>query len=242
MSLAPVGLHAVDPREHESVSTEVTRRLASYLLDGNVPRGERIPSERRLAEVFGVGRFVVREAVKTLATIGIVEVRQGDGTYYRRRGDSVLLSTVVEWGLLLDSGRIEELIEARRLIEVAVAGFAAERRDSQGITDLRALIAQMKAAGPDAERFVRADIAFHLLIADAAGNRTLMQMTTNIRSILQAWITRVVQGAPDYEPFLTEHIEILAAIEERDMEAARSAMERHMDSTASRLLVRLPTE
>jgi GntR family transcriptional regulator, transcriptional repressor for pyruvate dehydrogenase complex len=237
-----VGLEPVDRSTSETVSTEVTRTLATYLLDGNLRPGDRIPSERRMAEIFGVGRFVVREAVKTLAVLGMVDVRQGDGTYYRRRADSELLSIVVDWGLLLDGERIEELIEARRFVEVEIAGLAAERHDARVVDDMRGTIAQMKAAGIDADRFVRADIAFHLLIADAAANRTLVQMSSNLRSMLQAWITRVVHGAPQYEPFVSEHIEILGAIEGHDVAAARLAMERHMDSTASRLLARLTPE
>lgn len=240
MPRTPVGLEPVDPRDHETVSTEVARRLATYLLEGNVEPGARIPSERRLAEVFGVGRFVVREAVKTLATLGILDVRQGDGTYFRRRVDATLLSTVLEWGLLLDPSGIQDLIEARRLIEVAVAGFAAERRDAQALAGMQAAVTRMQAAGSDADQFVAADIDFHLLIADAAGNGTLNQVMANVRSMLQAWITQVVQGAPDYEPFLSEHLEILAAIDGGDAEAARIAMGRHMDSTASRLLGRVP--
>ncbi len=242
MSLGLVGLDPVDPRTNETVSTEVTRRLAAYLLDGNVRPGDRIPSERRMAEVFGVGRFVVREAVKTLAVLGVVEVKQGDGTYYRRRVDSDLLSTVVDWGLLLDPERIEDLIEAQRLIEVAVAGLAALRSDSPAIARLRATVSEMQAAGTDIERFVRADAEFHRLIADAAGNRTLIQTVSNIRSMLRVWITRTVQVPSDYEPFTSEHIEILGAITGHDIEAARLAMNRHMDSTVSRLLARGPTD
>ena len=90
---------------------EIARRLLDYFLSGEVEPGERIPSERRLAESLGVGRSLVREALKSLHLLGLLEVRQGDGTYLKRT-DSELLPQVIEWGLLQEtsSGWLEALM------------------------------------------------------------------------------------------------------------------------------------
>jgi GntR family transcriptional repressor for pyruvate dehydrogenase complex len=104
-------LAQIDPIKREPVATQVARKLVEYLLSGAVEPGERMPSERQLAEAFGVGRSAMREAIKALSLIGLVEVRQGDGTYLRK-ADSALLPDVIEWGLLLGERRTMDLVEA----------------------------------------------------------------------------------------------------------------------------------
>ena len=115
------------------------RLLLDYLLAGNVSPGTRLPSERQLAEELGVGRSVVREALKSLGLLGLVEVRQGDGTYLRRV-ESELLPRVIEWGLLLGERRTADLIEARQHLEVVTAQLAAARRDDDDVAALAAAL------------------------------------------------------------------------------------------------------
>jgi GntR family transcriptional regulator, transcriptional repressor for pyruvate dehydrogenase complex len=227
-------LEPVDRSIRESVSTEISRKLLDYVLAGHVRPGERLPPERKLAEMLGVGRGVIREALKSLTLLGLVEVRPGDGTYVKRT-DSELLPQAIEWGLLLGTQRVLDLIEARRHLEIIVAGLAAERRDEAAIEDLRLLFAGMAAAIGDADRFVAADVAFHLRVAEATGNGTLHQIMLSIRSLLQAWIARVMHAASDYHPSLDDHVPVLRAIEARDPAAARAAMASHMDHATERL-------
>src|SRR3954454_22715852 len=105
------------------ISSEVAQVLMSHLLE-EYEGGQRIPSERALAASLGVGRSVIREALKSLALLGLVQVRAGAANYRQSRS-SWLLPNTFEWGMLLDDNRIEEIIEARRALEVVLAGFAA---------------------------------------------------------------------------------------------------------------------
>ena len=98
------GLPRIDLSSRETLTMEVARRLLDYFLSGEVEPGMRIPSERRLAESLGVGRSLVREALKSLHVLGLLEVRQGDGTYLKRT-DSELLPQVIEWACCSASGR-----------------------------------------------------------------------------------------------------------------------------------------
>jgi GntR family transcriptional regulator, transcriptional repressor for pyruvate dehydrogenase complex len=216
------------------VSTEIARRLLSYLLAGHVRPGEKIPSERKLAEVLGVGRSVVREAIKSLTLLGLLDVRQGDGTYLRGT-ESELLPQSIEWGLLLGLKRTRDLVEARQYLEVIMAGLAAERRSDEDLVALRSQMAEMQAAGGDPDRFVAADIAFHLRIAQAARNESLAQIMSSIRSLLQVWISRVMHVDESFAPSVAEHVRILAAMEAADPGAARDAMQGHMDGAFTRL-------
>lgn len=226
------GLRPVN-QTRETVSSEIARKLLDYLLSGRVKPGERIASERKLSEALGVGRSVIREALKSLTMLGLIDVRQGDGTYLKRT-DSELLPRAIEWGLLLGAKRITDLIEARHHLEVLLAGFAAERRGEANLEEMRRCVAIMKRTKDPAE-FVSADIAFHLEVANAAGNQSLLQIMQSIRALLQVWISRVMQAGGSSRPTYAEHAAILEAIARSDTDAARAAMEAHMRGATKRL-------
>ena len=213
---------------------EVARRLLDYFLSGEVEPGMRIPSERRLAESLGVGRSLVREALKSLHLLGLLEVRQGDGTYLKRT-DSELLPQVIEWGLLLGERPALDLVEARAHLEVVVAGLAAERRDARALDDLRGLLAEMRESTDNPLRFVEADIGFHLRVAEAAGNVILNDMLNGVRALLRVWIRRVVEAAGRTGPSYKDHVPIFEAIERGDRAAAAAAMAAHMETASARL-------
>jgi GntR family transcriptional regulator, transcriptional repressor for pyruvate dehydrogenase complex len=225
-------LRPVD-RSRETVTSEIARTLLAYLLSGKVLPGERIPSERKLSETLGVGRSVVREALKSLTVLGLIDVRQGDGTYLKRT-DSDLLPQAIEWGLLLGAKRTTDLVEARHYLEVLLAGLAAERRDEGALAEMRRQVKVMeKSRNPD--QFVAADIAFHFAIATAAGNQSLLQIMRSVRGLLQVWISRVMHSPGASRPTWEEHAAVLHAIEARDAAAAERAMEAHMAGATKRL-------
>jgi GntR family transcriptional repressor for pyruvate dehydrogenase complex len=225
-------LRPVD-RSRETVAGEIARKLLAYLLSGTIKPGERIPSERQLAETLGVGRSIVREGLKSLTILGLVDVRQGDGTYLKRT-DSELLPQAIEWGLLLGAKRITDLVEARHYLEVLLAGLAADRRDEPALVEMRRCVAVMEHA-TNADDFVAADIAFHYAVATAAGNLSLLQIMRSVRGLLQVWINRVVRAADSNQPTWEEHVAVLDAIDRGDATSARSTMEIHMVRATERL-------
>jgi GntR family transcriptional regulator, transcriptional repressor for pyruvate dehydrogenase complex len=235
-----VSIPNINPIKREPVATQIARQLVEYLLSGEVEPGARMPSERQLAEAFGVGRSAMREAIKSLSLIGLVEVRQGDGTYLRK-ADSALLPEVIEWGLLLGEQRTMDLVEARQEIEVVIAGLAAKRRTDQDIEDLRSLLQRMLDA-TSVHAFVDADVAFHLKLADSAGNSVLRDIHSSIQALLRAWIARVLTLTLSTSPSYDEHVPIFEAIERGDAAAAQAAMAAHMASAAERLLQTLEQE
>jgi GntR family transcriptional repressor for pyruvate dehydrogenase complex len=192
-------LAKIDPIRREPLATEIARRLVEFLLGGGLEPGDRGPSERQLAEAFGVGRSAMREALKALTLLGLLEVRHGDGTFLRR-ADSTLLPAVIEWGLLLGEQRTMDLVEARQKIEAVIAGLAAERRDERDIAELRALLVRMERMGRDQAGFVDADVAFHLRLAEAARNTALREILSSIQALLRAWIRRVIAAARPTAP------------------------------------------
>ena len=224
----------IDPIRREPLATEIARRLVEFLLSGGLEPGDQIPSERQLAEAFGVGRSAMREALKSLALLGLLEVRHGDGTYLRR-ADATLLPTVIEWGLLLGEQRTMDLVEARQKIEAVIAGLAAERRNDEDVADLRRLLQRMEQMGRDHAGFVDADVAFHLRLAEAARNTALREILSSVQALLRAWIRRVIASAESTETSYREHVPIFDAVERGDPAAAAAAMEAHMTSASARL-------
>jgi GntR family transcriptional repressor for pyruvate dehydrogenase complex len=231
-------LPRLDPRD--PVSVEVARKLLGYFLSGRAPVGRRLPSERVLASQLGVGRSAIRDALKPLALLGVIEVRPGSGSYLKAT-TSELLPEVVEWGLLLGEQSLNDLIEARRFVEVALARLSAERRDESVLAELRQAVAQMAAAA-DVEAFTEADMAFHLRLAESAQNEVLAGIVKNIRTLLKVWIRRVVTAGADRDAIRDDHLAIVEAIERGDPDAAAVAMERHLSTVTQRLREGLEAE
>lgn len=231
------------PYRRESSSTEITRSLLDYLLSGAVEIGGRIPPERQLAQALSVGRSATREAIKSLSLLGLLDVRQGDGTYLSR-SSSDLLPRVIEWGMLLEQPYLSDLVEAREQIEPIVADLAAERRSEEDVEALRVLIEKMTVATKDMDidGYVDADTAFHLMLAKATGNIVFQNQISSIRELLRAWAKRVLEAAGETETSLAMHTPILDAVKHGDASASRLAMTAHMERASRRLRKALETQ
>jgi DNA-binding FadR family transcriptional regulator len=226
--IAPIERQVRDP-----VALEVTRRLLDYLLTGGIVPGSRLPPERKLAEAFGVGRTILREALKSLTLLGLVEVRQGDGNYLRST-ETEFLPRAIEWGLLLGSKSTRDLIDARKILETAIVETAAERIDEAGLADLDAVMARMRMANEVGE-FIAADVDFHRRIAEATANETLVKIMSNMQSLLKIWASRVMEAERDYGAIIAQHDAILDAMRRRDPGAAARAMKLHLSDVSKRL-------
>jgi GntR family transcriptional repressor for pyruvate dehydrogenase complex len=227
-------LEGIEPLRREPLNVEITRKLLDYLLSGSFKPGQRIPSERQLMQALGVGRSAVREANKSLSLLGLLEIRQGDGTYLSSSGSNIL-PRVIDWGLLLEDPYVVDLMEARKYIEIVTAGLAAENRTQKDIDDLRAIIDTMSDAANDLNRYVDADTDFHLRVAKAAGNTVFENLLSNFRSLLLVWSKKILEAAGETETSLAMHTPILEAIERQDSEAASQAMVAHMERSSRRL-------
>jgi GntR family transcriptional repressor for pyruvate dehydrogenase complex len=231
----------IDPIKRESLATQIARRLVEFIISGEIEPGERMPSERQLAEAFGVGRSAMREALKSLSLIGLIDGRQGDGPDLKR-ADAALLPQIIEWGLLIGEQRTLDLVEARQYIEIDIAELAALRRTDADLVELERIIQRMERSANDYTAFVEADVDFHLKLAEAARNSVLRDIHSSIQALLRAWIGRVIHAADSTSPSFEEHPPILDAVRAGDPERAKQAMESHMVSAAGRLAVTLREE
>lgn len=171
---------SVPSRRRSGSPEEIARLLTAYVTTGDLRPGARIPSERRLAEELGVGRTVVREALKSLALVGLIESRHGDGTYV---ADSTpeSFSRAVEWRLVAWGGERGDVAEAIAVLEGDLAALAAERRTDADLLELHFhLAAERESADPT--DLDAAHLAFRATTAVAAGNVTLASVVEALRA------------------------------------------------------------
>ena len=226
-SLAPIA--------RPTITDQIVERITAFILDESMRPGDKLPSERELMVRLGVGRSSLREAIKTLSAIGIVEVQIGDGMYVSG-GQMAVLTKPLSWGLLLGEHSTREVIEARRVIELELIGLAAIRLTPTDLDEITALWAAMRANSDNAEDFAEADRAFHLAVARAARNSVLYHILDTLRHLIRIWIFKTFSEYPDRQSVFDEHAAIVAALEARDPDAARRAMAAHLDAAGARLL------
>jgi DNA-binding FadR family transcriptional regulator len=214
----------------------VKERVAGQLRDlieaGSLQAGEQLPSERELAEQFGVSRSTVREAVQFLGALGLVEIRHGSGTFVRAEGDRARLpSEWLRW-TQLHQVKVHELLEVRRGLETLAAELAAETARPEALNGLEEALAAMEAAidGPDVPALVEADMAFHSGLGAASGNTALRHLADSLgRELLrERGATWNRPGRP--ERSLREHRRIYEAVRAGDPLAARAAVVEHLQS------------
>ncbi|MFI7553713.1 FadR/GntR family transcriptional regulator [Micromonospora sediminimaris] len=208
----------VPPRGRRVRETIV--QLRQRIMDGEWPVGGRIPTEPQLVETLGVGRNTVREAVRALAHAGVLECRQGSGTYVLSTDE---LAPVVARRLTDD--RMTEVIEVRRAFEVEAARLAARRRTPEDLAALDDALAAREAAwrGGRVAEFVAADAALHTAVVAAAHNTMLAELYASIGTAMRSTLTQAMGDAltPDRH---VDHARLVAAIRVGDPElAAREA-------------------
>lgn len=223
---------SLTPVVRTTLTADICRKMVSQLIRGTWGEGERIPAERELCQKLGVGRASLREALKALEIMGMIETRLGDGTYVCKRSE--FFSRPLLWAIASSSeADARELIEARTLIEVELAGLAAQHATLENLKELDEHLDRMLKAKKNPEEFVQADVNFHLAIGRAASNSILMNALHLIRNLLQQWIlgAAVVKGVP--EKACAQHKRMLLAIKNKDGVAARKEMQRHLQAMAA---------
>jgi GntR family transcriptional repressor for pyruvate dehydrogenase complex/GntR family galactonate operon transcriptional repressor len=233
----PQPLRRFDSLTSQTLSKRISRELLTSILRGEIASGDALPSEDELASQFDVSRPVVREAVKELAVLGLVESRQGRSTRVTSQDDwnhfaPELLVARSEVGAVDDF--LLELLELRRLIETGAAGLAAARASDQDIERMNAQFRQMDASVHDLERFTDADIAFHAALLAAAGNHLLNRLIEMIGPVLRLGRMISLQRRPDGPADSQRgHHRVLEAIRAGNAGEAREAMREHLSWTAN---------
>jgi GntR family transcriptional regulator, transcriptional repressor for pyruvate dehydrogenase complex len=217
-------------RRNPSVTDDAIDKIQNLIISGSWGPGARLPKETELAAQLGLSRNSLREAVRALSQLRVLEVRQGDGTYVTSLEPELLLESTSFVSHLLVGESAVELFEVRRLLDGAAAALAAARIDSAGKDALRATLERM-IESETVEELVEADVDFHAVVARATGNTFLTSLLASLSSRtrrMRMWRAREVDNALDVTR--DEHRRIYEAIVAGDPELARAAAMAHIAS------------
>ena len=211
------------------VSKEIIDQVRELISSGRLKPGDRLPSERELAHTFHVGRSTVREAIRSMESLGLVDVRAGEGTFLagptaERTQDPLSASLFQAWGTHF------KLFEVRAVLEPALAGLAARRATSAQIEAMRGALADQEREILRGESGKKEDTIFHHLIAEATGNEILHRIADSLMTLLgQTRETSLQRGGRPIRSY-KQHQAILEAIEARNSSAAERRMREHIRS------------
>lgn len=216
------------PLRRSGLTEMLVTRLLGLVTTGNLKPGDQLPPERKLAETFNVSRPTLREALRALAVLGVVEVRHGGGVFVSQLEASDLLAPLTFF-LTLRAAEVEKLYEARRLIEGEIAALAATHGDQLAFDELDALIAAQQEAMADPERYRDVDAAFHRRLGDLSGNEFLSRAAQSLNVLGQEFRKLASETPNVISTSIADHRIIVEAIRRRDAAAARQAMITHMN-------------
>ena len=240
-------IDSLKPISRPSLSDEIVEQIIGLISRGILRPGERMPSEKQLCQQFAVSRTSVREALRSLSVMGILEAHAGEGTYVSEDNSRYLQKTL-QWSLLLDRKLVDDLIETRLTLESETAFLAAQRAGQQDLLEIEAAIEGMEQSANKPESYLGFDVRFHLVIARASQNSILSQLLGMIRGYLQTWIKETLSATPAHDSELrahksiAEHRKVQAALKSGNAEDARQAMRQHILSSSADLRARLANQ
>lgn len=222
----------INSEKSGTTSEEVVAQLREMIHRGELAAGDRLPPERDLAKLLGVSRPTLRAGIRSLATVGILQSRQGAGTFVAEVEESPTLdSSPLKMMAALHGFTSDEMFEARLSLEMSIAALAAERVTSEQMTQMSEEVTGMYASLDEPEQYLVHDMRFHQIVAAASGNRILTSLMNMVATILFETRSKTVHRALDLKDSAEQHHQIYRAIRSHDSEAARQAMRHHLIET-----------
>jgi len=213
------------PIKRVSLSDTIIEELNKIIASKYKP-GDRLPTENELAKNFGVGRSSIREALKVLSKLGIVE-RRNEGTFVFSSPKDYLvepLSLLVQ----MEHAKLSDIVEMREMLELETVRLATKRATEEDILLLENIIWEMERPGLQTDEFITLDIEFHSCLGKAAGNVVISQTLTAIRVVLNRFHRHICNDPKVQEDAITLHKDMIQQIRKRNCKEARKVMEKHL--------------
>lgn len=227
---------------HEALYERIADHVRDLINSEQLQPGERLPAERDLARMLGVSRVPIREAMRTLAAQGLIEIRRGQGMYVAASSVDATVDRLTH-ALLDQRDLLSELFAVRRLLEPASAQWAAARRDPEQVRELEQLLADMRRAAeadpPDYETVGERDTQLHERVATASENRVLVRIMKAIQDLHRQQLETSLRYRGRLESTLRDHTRIVRAIAAGDPVEARSAMVDHLANSEAATMARI---
>ncbi len=225
-----------DPGPADVAAGSAVERVIDAVVDliasGQLGPRECLPPEAKLAASLGVSRSSLREAVRVLSYLGVLDVRVGDGTYVTALDGTTLLGGLNLVGRVATESTIDEIFEIRRLLDAGAASIAAGRMTGDQLSAIRCVLDELRVER-DGERFVRLDEQFHDLIVQATGNAALRTLSAGLAArTKRGRLVRSRHGAAELEQSIREHEAIYEQLAAGDAVLASAAAALHVDAVA----------
>lgn len=214
------------------VANQAIDMIKSMILSGELHAFQRLPPERDLAEALGVSRPTLRESVRALIALNILESRHGEGTFVTSL-EPQLLARPIDFVLRVDQSVMFSLFETRRILEAGVAGLAAERITDSQLAEVDRVVAEFEANVDDFDACLQLDVEFHRLIAVAAASPILSSLLESVAALSIESRRRTGKSLQVRSDTVAYHSAIAEAVRARDPERARTAMTAHLDHVAT---------
>lgn len=231
----PRGEIGLEPVRSTRIYKEIVRQIKSMIAEGRLKSGDQLPPERDLAEKFVVSRTSVREALRALESLGLVEIRPGEGTFIKEISVEALIEPLA---IVMASQReaIGDLFEGRRLLEPAIAGLAARRATPDEVQEMERILEEQAKEIALGRTGLREDAQFHAAIAVAAHNRAIMRIVHGIMDLLTQSREESLNTPGRPKRSHQDHRRIMEAIRRRDSAAAQQAMLEHLNAVEALVL------
>lgn len=233
LDVEDTGAPAAGDLTRTRLADAIIANITEAILAGRLRPGDALPSEARIGLSFGVSKQVVREAVRDLAAVGLVQVQQGKSTRVRAL-DAAPLGRFFSFAVRGSATGLAEAIELRRILEPPLARQAALRRGPEDLERLGGCLARLERAVGDVPAWIEADLDFHEGVAVAAGNRLawfqILGLRPVIREVMAMFNSREARDASDWQATIARHERVFAAIDTGDGQAAEAAMTRHFEA------------
>ncbi|KNX38166.1 FadR/GntR family transcriptional regulator [Luteipulveratus halotolerans] len=213
-----------------SAQSEVTERIKAYILDHHLHAGDAMPTEAELMEAIGASRSSVREAIKTLSALDIVEVRHGHGTFVGRLSMSAMVESLAFRSLLSSSSDytvLADLVSVRQMLEQGLATHIIESFTPEQERGLSALAHSMRDLAEQGKPYIEQDREFHLLLLEPLGNELVVQLTGAFWEVQSRVAPSLAVTEESWLRTANAHIEIVSATAARDLDRLHAAIEEH---------------
>lgn len=234
-------MHAAVKPEFETVRRnriyeEIARQIEKMITE-KMKTGDRLPPERQLADIFGVSRSSIRDAIRALELSGLVEARQGLGTVVRERASDAVFNPLTQV-LVQKRKLVGELLDVRKMIEPPLARRAAEHATPDEVSEMENILRRQQEKMAAGEMAIEEDNDFHYAIALAADNSVVLKVLDVLMDLLRDTRERSLQVEGRPERSMAGHREILEAIQRKDAAGAEAAMCRHIESVEKIVLTK----
>lgn len=225
-------------KKKDSLPNLVNRLIlyfADEIIEGNLKKGDQIESDRDLAKRLNVGRSALREALKVLQVMGMIDIRPGQGSYISKETTN-FFEVPLAWSIFMNDKQIFDILQVRIMLEEKAAELASFSADKEKIAKLDLIMEEIEKAynEEDFHTFLELDLEFHITIAECSGNSVILLQILTIQNLLKRISRTGMQSITDVEKIYKEHLEVYNYIKSGQSDHARESMKSHMERSFAR--------